>query len=260
MKKVMPRTSRVLDKMRRGEKAISFKINSESPRLVEMAAAAGFDAVWICQEHVPTDHSTMEAQILAGKARGADVIVRVAKGSYSDYIRPLEADASGIMVPHLMSAAEARQLVQMVRYQPIGRRPLDGGNADGMYARLSYAEYLPFANANRMVIVQVEDPEVVPELDEICQLDGIDMIFFGPGDYSHALGITGQFKDPEIQRIRKLVVETAHKYGKFAGTVSGTATLGEYFDMGYDYINCGADVTAVGANCQSIMDTFRSCL
>lgn len=252
MKKVMPRTSRVLDKMRRGEKAISFKINSESPRLVEMAAAAGFDAVWICQEHVPTDHSTMEAQILAGKARGADVIVRVAKGSYSDYIRPLEADASGIMVPHLMSAAEARQLVQMVRYQPIGRRPLDGGNADGMYARLSYAEYLPFANANRMVIVQVEDPEVVPELDEICQLDGIDMIFFGPGDYSHALGITGQFKDPEIQRIRKLVVETAHKYGKFAGTVAGKANLKELYDMGYDFLNCGSEVSTLNVEFEAV--------
>ena len=57
-----PRRSRMLDRMRRGEKVISFKLNFSCPRAVEMLGLYGFDAVWICQEHVPTDHSTMEAQ------------------------------------------------------------------------------------------------------------------------------------------------------------------------------------------------------
>ena len=255
-----PRKSRMLERMRRGEKVISFKLNFSCARGVEMVGLSGFDAVWICQEHVPTDHSTMEAQIMAAKAHDIDCIVRVAKGSYSDYIRPLEADASAIMIPHLMSLEEAKEIAHTVRFHPIGRRPVDGGNADGLYCMLNCKEYIKFMNENRLIIVQIEDPEPLSQLDEICQVDGIDMIFFGPGDFSHAIGHPAEFDHPEVQRVRKLVVETAHKYGKFAGTVSGTATLGEYFDMGYNYINCGADVTAVGANCQSIMDTFRSCL
>ena len=111
-------------------------------------------------------------------------------------------------------------------------------------------------NANRLVIVQIEDPEPLSELDKICQLDGIDMIFFGPGDFSHAIGCPAEFDNPEITRVRKLVVETAHKYGKFAGTVS-VPSLAQCYEEGYDFVNCGADVAAISSNCSSIIDQYN---
>ena len=255
----MPRKSRVLEKMRRGQKTISYKINLSCPRAVEIAAQSGFDAVWICQEHVPTDQSIMCSQILAAKAFDCDCIVRVAKGSYSDFIRPLEADAAGIMIPHLMSLEEAKEIIHTVRFQPLGLRPVDGGNADGLYCRLDFREYLRFMNENRLIIVQIEDPDPLSELDEICRLPGIDMIFFGPGDFSHAIGHPGEFSHPEITRVRKLVAETAHKYGKFAGTVS-VPSLEQCYQEGFDFVNCGADVAAVGSNCDAIMEKFAAAI
>lgn len=242
--------------MRAGQKTISYKSNLSCPRAVEIAALAGFDAVWICQEHVPTDQYTMEAQILAAKAHDADCIVRVSKGCYSNYIIPFEADAAGIMIPHLMSLDEAREIVHMTRFQPLGRRPVDGGNADGQYCRFNFRDYIRFANENRMVIVQIEDPEPLSELDAICRIPGIDMIFFGPGDFSHAIGYPGELDHPEIQRVRRQIAETAHKYGKFAGTVTGLKTMREYYAMGYDFLNCGADVAAISENCVSITESF----
>lgn len=240
----MQKASRVLEKLRSGRKATCYKINSGSYRAVEMAAMMDFDAVWLCQEHVPTDYSMMDAQILAAKAHGADSIVRVQKGCYSDYVLPLEADATGIMVPHLMSLEEAHEIVERTRFFPLGRRPIDGGNADGAYSGMDCGEYLRFANANRMVIVQIEDPEPLPQLEQICQVEGIDMIFFGPGDFSHAIDHPGDYAHPEVVRVRRLVVETAHKYGKFAGTVS-VPSMAQCFDEGYDFVNCGADVVAL---------------
>lgn len=253
---IMPRKSRMLEKMRSGKKVITYKLNLSCPRVAEIAAISGFDGIWICQEHVPTDQNTLTAQILAAKAYDCDCIVRVAKGCYSDYIRPLEADASAIMIPHLMSLAEAREIVRTVRFQPLGLRPVDGGNADGMYCQLDFKEYIKFMNQNRMVIVQIEDPEPLSELDEICQLDGIDMIFFGPGDFSHAIGHPAEFDHPEIHRVRKLVLETAHKHGKFAGTVS-LPGMKECFAEGFDLVNCGADVAALSGNCQNIINQFN---
>ena len=110
-------------------------------------------------------------------------------------------------------------------------------------------------NENRLVIVQIEDPEPLSQLDKICQLPGIDMIFFGPGDFSHAIGHPAEFDHPEIHRVRKLVVETAHKYGKFAGTVSAPS-LEQCYLEGYDFVNCGADVAAIGANCDAVMAKY----
>ncbi len=256
---ITPRKSRILEKIRAGKKAISYKVNLGCPRAVEIAAQAGFDGVWICQEHVPTDQSTMCNQILAAKAYDCDCIVRVAKGCYSDYIRPLEADASGIMIPHLMSLEEAKEIVHTVRFQPLGLRPVDGGNADGLYCKFDFKEYIKFMNENRLVIVQIEDPEPLSQLDEICKLPGIDMIFFGPGDFSHAIGHPAEFDHPEIHRVRKLVVETAHKYGKFAGTVS-VPSLKQCYLEGYDYVNCGADVAAIGANCDTILKNYEDAI
>ena len=256
MKIAPPRTSRVLDRMRAGKKALSYKSNITSPRIAEIAGLCGFDALWVCQEHVPTDHREIESVIFAGKAHDLDTIVRVPKGCYSDYILPLEADASGIMIPHLMSLEEAKEIAHTVRYQPIGRRPLDGGNADGQYCLLPCREYLEFCNRNRLVIVQIEDPEPLSELDQICQVDGIDMIFFGPGDFSHSIGDAGNFQNPEVKRVWRLVVETAHKYGKFAGTVS-VPSLKECYAAGYDFVNCGSDVGAIGASCKSVIQMYN---
>ena len=252
-----PRKSRVLEIMRAGKKALCYKSNLSCPRVAEIAGLCGMDAMWICQEHIPTDHSTMENIILAGKAHDMDIIVRVAKGSYSDFIRPLEADASAIMVPHLMSLDEAEYIARITKYKPVGRRPLDGGNADGMFCQIDCVEYMRFVNENRLVIVQIEDPEPLAELDKICQVPGIDMIFFGPGDFSHSIGDPCNFANPEIARVRKLVVETAHKYGKFAGTVS-VPSMKECFTLGYDLVNCGADVGAIGASCKAIRAEFEA--
>lgn len=251
-----PRRSRMLDKMRSGKKVISYKLNFSCPRSAELAAMSGFDAIWICQEHVPTDFSTMEAQIMAAKSRDCDTIVRVAKGSYSDYIRPLESDASGIMIPHLMSLEEAEEIVHTVRFHPLGRRPVDGGNADGLYCKLNFKDYIRFMNENRLIIVQIEDPEPLSELDKICQVPGIDMLFFGPGDFSHAIGHPAEFDHPEVVRARKLVLETAHKYGKFAGTVS-VPSMEQCFAEGFDYVNCGSDVSTIGSKCTEIINSFR---
>ncbi len=251
----VPRRSRVLDKLRAGKKALCYKSNLSCPRVAEIVGMHGFDALWICQEHVPTDHATVENFIRAGKIWNMDVIVRVPKGSYSDYIHPLESDAAGIMVPHLMSLAEAEHIARTTRFAPTGLRPLDGGNADGMYCLLGTGEYMRFVNENRLIIVQIEDPEPLAELDAICRVPGIDMIFFGPGDFSQSIGSPGNFGHPEIARVRRLVVETAHRHGKFAGTVS-VPSLGECFAEGYDFVSCGADVSAIGANCANIRKMY----
>jgi 4-hydroxy-2-oxoheptanedioate aldolase len=162
------------------------------------------------------------------------------------------------MIPHLMSLEEAEEIVHTVRFHPIGLRPVDSGNADGMYGLLGFKDYIKFMNENRMVIVQIEDPEPLSQLDKICQLPGIDMIFFGPSDFSQAIGHPAEFDHPEVHRVRKLVVETAHKYGKFAGTVS-LPSLAQCYEEGFDFVNCGADVSAISANCKAVMEQYAGC-
>jgi len=87
------RTSRVLRDIREGRQAACVKINITHPNVVELAGLAGASAVWLCNEHGPNDWQTIEHCIRAAKLHDMDTILRVSKGSYSDYIKAFEADA-----------------------------------------------------------------------------------------------------------------------------------------------------------------------
>ena len=250
------RKSRVLGKLRAGEVVNCFKMNFSDTRAFEIAARHGFDVLWTDMEHVPNDWSTIEKQVLATKVYDVDLVCRIARGSYSDYIRPLEMDATGIMVPHIMSAADAERVVSMTKYKPLGNRAVDGGNADGAFCNVPFLEYLETANSERFSILQIEDPQAVEELDAIAATPGYEILFFGPGDYSCALGVPGQTNHPEVQKARKMVAETARKHGKFAGTVGSPANRQELIDMGYTFISMGADVVALSNYCKDMAVAF----
>ncbi len=239
------RKSRVLGKLRAGKVVLTLKTNLADARVVELAGLAGYDCVWADQEHVANNWSVIEQQVWAGKVHDVDVMVRVARGSYSDHVKPLELDAAGIMVPHLMGLADARRVVSMTRFHPVGRRPVDGGNADGSYTVVEMKDYFREANAERFVCVQIEDPEPLDELEAIASLDGIDMLFFGPADFSQGIGAPGEWDHPRLVETRKRIAALCAAHGKFAGTVGSPSTLKSLVDLGYRFFGMGADVLAV---------------
>lgn len=240
------RKSNVLERLRAGKIACSIKVNVSGIDATEIAAMSGFDCVWTCMEHCPHDLETIKMQAAVCKAHDTDLLVRVPRGSYSDLIRPLELDATGIMVPHVMSFEDAKRVVNQTRFHPIGRRPIDGGNSDGRFCMIPTEEYLRESNKNKMVILQIEDPEPMEkDLEAICELEGYDILFFGPADYAHALGNPTNLKDEAVVAARKRIAKTAQKYGKFLGTVSGAGDPRVLLEEGYQFINLGSDVGAL---------------
>lgn len=251
------RKSKVIKKIKEGKTVLCTKANLADPRVVEIAAMCGVDCVWLDMEHVPTDYYELENMIRAAKIYDCDVLTRVAKGSYNDFVKPLEADSTGIMVPHLMSLEEAKKIVYFTKFHPVGRRPIDGGNADGKFCFVDTPDYIKEANEERFVTIQIEDPEPMAELEEICALPGIDMIFFGPADFSQGIGDPTAEANEKTLAARELVAKTARKYGKMAGTVGSLANYKELEAMGYNFISIGADVVALGLYFKDIVDGFN---
>ena len=236
------RKSRVLAKLREGKPAFCTKVNFYDPRVIEMVGLAGFDCVWTCMEHCALDYSMLENQVRAAKIHDMDIMVRVPKGSYSDYIIPLELDATGIMIPHLMSAKEAKGVVHWTRFHPVGRRPIDGGNTDADFIMMEVDDYIKEANRERFVIVQIEDPEPMNEIDEIAAVEGIDILLFGPGDFSHGAGFPGDYQNPVVLEARDRMLEACRKHNRWAGTVGSVEEAAELHRMGFVFVNYGADV------------------
>ena len=240
------RQSRLLRELRAGKSAPIIKLNLIDPRIVELAGLAGATAVWLCNEHVPNDWLNQENQVRAAKLADMDTIIRVSKGSYSEYVKPFEMDATGIMVPHVTTADEARDIVRMTRFHPIGRRPIDGGNMDGLFCQIPTPEYCAHGNSERFLIFQIESPEALENVEEIAAVPGFDILLFGPGDFSHLIGKPGQVNDPEVVAARKRVAAAAKKHGKFAMMPAMLDTRANLEAEGWGAFTVSADVIALG--------------
>ncbi len=240
------RNSRILRVTREGHLASCVKINITHPNVVDLAGLAGADAVWLCNEHVPNDWHEIEHCIRAAKTHDMDAIVRVSKGSYSDYVRPLEAGAAGIMVPHVTSADEARRIVEMCRFHPLGKRALDGGNTDANYCQMPLDEYVATSNRETLLILQIESPEAVEVIEEIAAVPGYDFLMFGPGDYSHRIGHAGNIQHPDLVAGRRRMEEAARKHGKQLFAVAAGGTPQEQFERGYTISYSASDVYCLG--------------
>jgi 4-hydroxy-2-oxoheptanedioate aldolase len=236
------RNSRVVQKLRAGKPVICTKINTTDPVIVDMIGMVGFDCVWMCNEHSAIDWDRLGNLIRAAIMNDMDTVVRVAKGGYSDYVRPLELGAAGIMVPHCMSGIEARQVARWTRFHPVGRRPLDGGNSDARYTFTPLTDYMREANEKTFVIVQIEEPEALENVESIAEVDGIDLLFIGPADYTQALGVPGQMDHPQLAEAIQRVAQVCRKSGKNWGLPVSLETLPKYVSMGARFLTCGADV------------------
>lgn len=249
--------SNVLTKLRAGEPVCSFKLNLCSGQASELASMAGFDCIWLDMEHTAQDWAAVTAQSWAARAQGADVMIRVPRGSYSDYVKPFEINATGILVPHIMSLEDARNIVRFTRFHPVGRRPIDGGNADGEYGLAPMNAYLKQSNEQRFIALQIEDPEPLDDLEAIAGLEGYDILFFGPGDFSQGIGAPGQWDHPELLKTRERIAAVARRYGKFAATTGTPDNARQLIDMGYNMVNLGADVVGLTKYCRELMDEWK---
>jgi 4-hydroxy-2-oxoheptanedioate aldolase len=239
------RPSRILRVLREKRFPALMKFNLTDPRVAEMAGIAGYDGLWLCNEHVPTDWTPLEHTIRAARLHDMDTLVRVAKGSYSDYVRPLEAGATGIIVPHVESAAEARQIVSWCRFNPIGKRALDGGNTDGAYCTVPITDYIKHANSECLIVLQIESPEGLAQVEALAAVPGFDGFLFGPGDFSHRIGKAGELLAPEVTAARQRVGKAARANGKFVMASGLYAPFAELVADGHNVFNLGSDVGAL---------------
>jgi 2-keto-3-deoxy-L-rhamnonate aldolase RhmA len=213
--------------------------------LVELVASSGFDAVWICLEHKRVDPSAVYALIQACRLGGADALIRVKPSNYTDLLHLIEVGVRGIMLPRVRHPDEVREAVKAMKFPPLGCRGFDGIHAESDFGRRPVAEYLATANDGNFLVVQIEEPEVVPHIDAIAAMPGVDVLFVGPGDLTLGLGKFGQTDDPKVRAILQSVAEACRRHGKVAGIPCAPEQVQGYHDMGYRFFNVISDYRCV---------------
>ena len=257
------RPNRVLERIRAGKYVLcGTSTPYPSPKISEMMGLIGFDCLWIDMEHQDYSYDQAFNMCLACRATGMEPMIRIRKEGDHSFYRAFEAGATGIMVPHVRTIAEAEWALKFSRFAPVGLRGIDGVEAAARYSLVSMQEYMAWALRDTFVIFQVEDKESLDIIEEVAQMDGLDGFFFGPADMSQSLGIPLQFDHPQMEEARRLVGATARKHDKFWGQPVGNATQAAQLheEDGAQFFACGAAIVILKEGFQTIRDDFDKIL
>lgn len=251
------RNSKTLAKWRAGIPVLGTTLHFNDPSVYELTSLLGFDLIWMDLEHHAHSLETAGNLMRAARVGGADILTRPAKGEFMRTARLLEAGANGIIYPRCTSAAEAAELVQNVKFPPMGIRGLDGAGPDMPYGLMNLKDYLAKANQETFVLVQIEDPVGLENAVAIAQVPGVDMLFFGPGDYSVQAGFPGDFEDPRYHEAIQKVAAAATAAGKWWGTPAFSASHAQrLLEAGAMLVTRSSDLTALRISLQNMKEEF----
>jgi len=248
------RNKSIKERLKKGEFVVGPFMKSRDPAMVEIVGLAGFDFAILDMEHSALSIESVEDLIRMAQVRGIDSIVRVPEISESAISRPLDAGASGVLVPHVDTRKQAEDIVFLSKFSPLGERGMDVYARAADYSRLAKDIYLKEANRQTLLIIQIEGKKGVENLDDILMVKGLDAIFVGPYDLSQSLGVPGEIDHPRVIEKIKEVVRKVRKAGLSLGIyVDDVKTAKRWIDLGVQFIALLVDTVIFLQACQSLV-------
>jgi 2-keto-3-deoxy-L-rhamnonate aldolase RhmA len=246
-----PRSSVLRERIVAGEVLLGTFLKSPSAVLAEILAATPIDVLCIDVEHAPFGPAELDACIVAARGGDLPTLVRVASATPEQIGRALDLGACGVIVPHVSSPEEARDVVRMARFGP-GGRSYAGTHRAGGFGTLTMAEHLAVAQRITTVIVQLEDPEGIAAAAAIAAVDGVDAVFIGPSDLTVAMGLEDT-EHPDVLAAIAAAVEDARSVGCAVGALaSGPVALARLRSLGVTLLTSGSDQSFVQAGAAAL--------
>ncbi len=239
--------SRIRERTLAGEVVVGAFVMLGSPGGAELLARAGFDWLIVDCEHGTGTEADVLAQLYAIESAGAlggrttAALVRPEEGTRLRIGRALDMGAEGLMIPRLETVEEIRRVVSWFRYPPDGVRGLALGTRGAEQGEVAHADVRRL-NARLLGIIQIESGAAVAAARETAAIDGVDVLFVGPTDLSHALGVPGRFDDPTFTAALDTVVSACRAHGKAPGILlRKLGDLDRYLELGFTFVGLGSD-------------------
>ena len=231
---------RFRSKLANNEPVYGLWVTLESASITEMAVALGMDWVVVDAEHGHLDWKDINEHIRAGLRSDTVVMVRLAERSAALTKRALDIGADGVVIPWVSTVEELEEAIRDARYPPEGRRGIGGERATAWGQCL--AEHTAEANEHVMVVPLIESVEAISNVPAMCEVDGTDVLFFGPADFSSTAGYRGQWEGPGVAEQILQLKDSIRAAGKHCGLMTTSVdNLVERREQGFHMMGVGAD-------------------
>jgi 4-hydroxy-2-oxoheptanedioate aldolase len=237
---------RLRTRLAAGQATLGTFVGAASPVTAEACAAAGADWLVLDLEHGSGGEEQVRHVVPAAGAYGVPTVVRVESAARIRIGRVLDLGAAGVMLPRLDTAAEVAEAVRHLRYPPAGDRGVATYNRACRFGLDPGA--LARAGDEVLGVVQVESASAVEQADQIAAIDGVDVLFVGPQDLSHSLGVPFQLQSPTYLAALHRVRDAAERHGKACGLLVGDgAAAAARQAEGWRFVAIGSDATLLAA-------------
>lgn len=205
--------NRLKHALRQGQTAVGLiLVEIRQPSVMQLLANAGFEFVIIDNEHGPFNLETIADLSRTAKQVGLTPLVRSPDTLYPYITQPLDAGAQGLMIPRITTAEQVREVVQKMKYPPLGVR----GNALALgymdFKSGPVGEVMAQVNEETLLVVQVETRAAVENIDEIVSVPGVDVALIGPNDLSISLGVAGQIDSPPMRAAIQKTIDACRRH------------------------------------------------
>ncbi len=241
------------EKLARNEVVASMTVRfARSIEIAQIAKTAGFDTLYVDLEHNTLSIDACCQICIFAQQIGITPLVRVPANTAEYICRVLDGGAMGVITPHVRSAAEARAMVDMVKFPPLGHRSAGGALSHYHYRNFPANETYAAMNEATSLVVMMETIAALENVEEIIATEGVDMLLIGSNDLCAEMGITGQYDHPRLKDAFAVCIAAAKKVGKHVG-IGGLASrddlMTQFVQMGARYVSTGTDMAFLMSGC-----------
>ena len=237
----IPPRSELRHRVLAGEPTVGLFVTLGSVVAADMVGRAGFDWAVLDLEHGMGSEADLLAQLLAVQGTPTTAIVRVPSAERLRVGRALDMGSDGLMIPRLETVAEVTETISWMRYPPAGMRGIATSTRGAGYGALAHAQ-IHEVNERVLGVFQVESMAAVEVAGDVAAIDGVDVLFVGPTDLSHSMGIPGEIEDPSFVAALDRVVAACVAHGKAAGILlRDAAALPAALEQGFRFVGVGSD-------------------
>src|SRR5690242_19257821 len=235
-----PAIRKLRQKLAAGQPVYGMWITLESPSIVEMAVALGLDWVVIDAEHGHLDWKEIVEHLRATVRSDCVALVRVAECNVGLIKRALDIGADGVVIPWVESSEQLREAVAFAHYPPDGVRGI-GAERATCWGQC-FVEHTAEANENVLVVPIIESVRGGRNIRDLLRVEGVEIFFFGPADYSSSAGHRGQWEGPGVAADLYAIKEKLRARGKRCGIMATShENLIERRTQGFQMLGLGSD-------------------
>jgi 4-hydroxy-2-oxoheptanedioate aldolase len=241
------------EKLGRGEVVASMTVRlARSIEIAQIASTAGFDTLYIDLEHNTLSIDTCCQICMFAQQIGITPLVRVPANTPEYIGRVLDGGAMGVIIPHVRSAAEARAMVELAKFPPMGHRSAGGALSHYRYRSFGTSETYAAMNEATSVVVMIETVAALENVEQIIATEGVDVLLVGSNDLCAEMGIAGEFDHPRLKEAFVRSIAAANAVGKHVG-IGGLAgrddLMTRFVQMGARFVSTGTDLAFLMQMC-----------